>query len=184
MIPRIIKGMEYTLHIKRLYFFMPMSGAQKNSKGFTLIELLIVIAIIVVLAAAVFVALNPAKRFQDARDSRRSGDVASIVEALKTDQVDNGGTYAASVAALTAGTNYQIGTDAAGCTASCTAVVTDAACVDLASLVTDGYLGSVPMDPSTGTAAQTDYYLSRAATGVVTVGACDPEGGSAIVVTR
>ena len=36
-----------------------------------MIELLIVITIIVILAAAVFVALNPAKRFADARNARR-----------------------------------------------------------------------------------------------------------------
>jgi prepilin-type N-terminal cleavage/methylation domain-containing protein len=161
-----------------------MKGGSNQAQGFTLIELLIVIAIIVVLAAAVFVALNPAKRFQDARDSRRASDVNNIVSALKTDQVDNGGTYLASVAATTAGTNYIIGTDASGCNAGCGALTTAAACVDLSALVTEGYLGSIPADPNGGTTAKSDYYLNRAASGTITVGSCDPEGGSAIVVSR
>ena len=39
--------------------------------GFTLVELLIVIAIIAIIAAVIFVALDPLTRFQDSRDSAR-----------------------------------------------------------------------------------------------------------------
>ncbi len=159
-------------------------GAAGVRKGFTLIELLIVIAVIVVLAAAVFVALNPAKRFSDARNARRQTDVQNVLSAIKTDQVDNGGSYVASVAALTAASNYVIGTNGSGCDAGCTAVTTQSACADLTALVTEGYLGSVPFDPSTGAATFTDYYITRAASGTITVGACDAENGSSIVVSR
>lgn len=161
-----------------------MKNERKALAGFTLIELLIVIAVIIILAAAIFVALNPAKRFQDARDSIRRSDIDAILSAVKTDQIDNGGSYAASITALTADTAYMIGTDATGCNAGCTATATQAACVDLASLVTDAYLPSVPMDPSSGTANKSDYYLTRNTAGTVTVGACDPEGGVAIAGTR
>src|SRR3989338_3872121 len=133
----------------------------RNERGFTLIELLIVIAIIAIIAAGVFVALDPAQRFEEARDSQRWSDVNAVLSAVKTDQVDNGGSYVASVAALTNGNYYTIGTAAAGCDSGCTAQTTQAACVDLAALVTEGYLGSVPMDPSSGTAAETDYYLMK-----------------------
>lgn len=153
-------------------------------KGFTLIELLIVIAVIVILAAAVFVALNPAKRFADARNSRRQTDVQNVLNAIKTNEVDNGGSYLASITALTAGTEYQIGTAASGCDSGCGAVTTEAACADITGLVTAGYLGSIPMDPSTGTAAETDYYIVRNSAGTVTVGTCDGENGVATVLTR
>lgn len=153
-------------------------------KGFTLIELLIVIAIIAILAAAVFVALDPVSRFQDARDSRRANDLTNLITAIKTNQVDNGGAYLASITSLTAGSYYMIGTDASGCDTGCTAQTTQGACADLTGLATAGYLGSVPMDPSSGTAAKTDYYVVRNANGTVQVGACDPEGGVAINYTR
>jgi len=155
-----------------------------NKKGFTLVELLIVIAIIVILAAVVFIALDPLTRFQEARDSTRWSDTTAVLDALKVDQVDNEGAYLASVAALTAGNYHIIGTCAAGGDAGCGAQVTQAACVDLTGLVTEGYLGEIPVDPSTGSVATTDYYLMVSATGSLTVGSCDPEGGDAISVVR
>jgi prepilin-type N-terminal cleavage/methylation domain-containing protein len=156
----------------------------RNQRGFTLIELLIVIAVIAILAAAVFVALDPVQRFEESRDAKRWSDAENILNAIKVDQVDNGGSYVAAVAALTAGTGYQIGTAANGCDGSCTNQTVATACVDLTALVTEGYLGSVPMDPSSGTAAESDYYMIRNASGSVEVGACDPEAATDISVSR
>jgi len=132
----------------------------------------------------VFVALDPIKRFQEARDSQRWSDVTAAAGAITVDQVDNGGTFVASVAALTDDLFYVIGTDATGCNTTCTAQTTQVACADLTALVTEGYLGSVPMDPSTGTAANTDYYMQKSAAGTIAVGACDPEAAAAISVTQ
>jgi prepilin-type N-terminal cleavage/methylation domain-containing protein len=156
----------------------------KNKQGFTLIELLIVIAVIAILAAAVFVALDPLQRFQESRDAQRWNDTTNVLNAVVTDQVDNGGAYLASITALTDDLYYQIGTAATGCDSGCTAQTTQVACVNLAGLVTEGYLGSVPLDPSTGTATETDYYLQKSATGTITVGACDPEAATAISSSR
>lgn len=55
----------------------------KRLRGFTLIELLIVIAIMGILAAAVLVAINPAKRQNQARDAQVKGDIGSIATALQ-----------------------------------------------------------------------------------------------------
>jgi len=156
----------------------------KMRKGFTLIELLIVIGIIAVLAGVAFVALDPLQRFQEARDATRWSDVTAVLNAAKVDQVDNGGAYLAAITALTAGSNYTIGTCATGGDSGCTAVTTQAACADLTGLATEGYVSAIPQDPSGGTAAKTDYYITKSATGAITIGACDPEGGSAISVSR
>ena len=153
-------------------------------KGFTLIELLIVIAIIAILAAVVFVALDPLSRFRQARDATRWSDTTAVLNAIKVNQVDNGGSFLAAVAGLTNASNYTIGTCTTGGDTGCTAVTTQAACADLTGLVTAGYLGAIPKDPSTGTAAKTDYYITKTSTGLITIGACDPESAAAISVSR
>ncbi|MFH1012478.1 MAG: prepilin-type N-terminal cleavage/methylation domain-containing protein [Candidatus Peregrinibacteria bacterium] len=148
---------------------------KKSLKGFTLIELIIVIAIIAILAAAIFVAIDPARRLNEARNARRNSDITTILDAVVKYQVDNEGTHYSTVAALTNAKFYTIGTCADGGNAGCTAKVTEAACVYLSGIGSD-YLGAIPRDPKSGTAAKTDYYLMKAATGAITIGACDPEG--------
>lgn len=157
---------------------------KKQRKGFTLIELLIVIAIIAILASVVFVAIDPATRFSSARDARRQTDVESIALALSTYQVDNDGSLLPSIDALTDGSAYIVGTATSGCNSGCTALTTQAACADISALITSGYLGSVPVDPTDGTAAKSLYYVVNNATGSVTTGACTPEIETAIAVTR
>ncbi len=145
----------------------------KNCKrGFTLIELLIVIAIIAIIATVVFVALNPLQRFKDARNSVRQQNISAILSAIKINQVDNRGNYLESIRNITADLNYIIGTDTSGCDIGCTASTTQSSCVDLTGLVTAGYIRQIPIESNGGTSAKTLYYLNRASTGVVSIGAC------------
>jgi len=162
----------------------------KNT-GFTLIELLIVVAIIAILAAIVFVALNPLVRFRDSRDSVRWQTVASVLEAIKIDQVDNGGGYLTAIQSMTTSTVYMIGTDTTGCNSYntyCDTVVGGVStCVNLTGLVTEGYLGSVPISPNgagTWTAGHTGYTLQVNSSGTVTVRACESENSSEITLSR
>jgi|WetSurMetagenome_2_1015567.scaffolds.fasta_scaffold365314_2 prepilin-type N-terminal cleavage/methylation domain-containing protein len=151
----------------------------KVHKGFTLIELLVVILIISILSVTVFVALNPAKRFADARDARRTADVDSILTAVHEYIVDNGGTAPAGITA----TEQQLGTAATGCnTTNCTNPPTSAACLDLSTTLA-AYLKTMPKDPKVGTAAITGYKISKDANGLVTVAACASEG-AVISVSR
>ncbi len=153
-------------------------------KGFTLIELLIVIAIIAILAGVVFVALDPLTRFQEARDSKRWSDVTALLDAVKVQRVDNGGSYLASISALTVGNYYTIGTCANGGDSGCGSLTTQAACADLTGLATAKYIPEIPFDPSTGNASSTDYYIYRPTANTVTIGACDPEKATTISVSR
>ena|SRR3989344_3794677 len=154
-----------------------------KNKGFTLIELLLVIGIISVLAVVVFVALNPAQRFKDARDARRTSDVDTILSAVHTSIIDNKGTLPTG---LTAGmSEAQLGTAASGCavaTGGC--AVTTAACLDLATPLVK-YLKTIPIDPSlTSASTKTNYSVVVDSNGIVTVKACGTEGTTNISASR
>ncbi|MEK7504819.1 MAG: prepilin-type N-terminal cleavage/methylation domain-containing protein [Patescibacteria group bacterium] len=171
-----------------------------SKKGFTLIELLIVIAIIAILAGVVFVSLDPLSRFRDARDAARYTDVTAILSAIKVDQVDNKGPYAYGLrffgsgpTAVAADTNYQISnaTTTSGCDTGCAAFISGgtpgAKCLNLQSLVDEGYLGKMPVNPNgsgSWSSALSGYYASRNTNGSVTIGSCDAESATPISVTR
>ena len=155
-----------------------------NKKGFTLIELLIVIAIIAILAIIIFVALDPLTRFRAARDATRWSNTVAILDAVKLQQVDNGGEYSSIVSGLGAGTYYQIGTSGSGCESGCTARATSGGCANLSDLKTSGKLSQIPEDPVDGTEAQTKYYIMRSSTNAITIGACNPESISLLEVSR
>lgn len=159
----------------------------KFKKGFTLIEILLVIAILGIILVAVFAALNPAQRLADTRDARRWSDVNQLLTAIHECIIDDGTSSAATncVGTYTAGNTYEIvsGAVAAGCDDTCTGVTSDTSCLNWGTTLAS-YLASVPEDPS-GTAADghTEYTVSVDANGLVTINACEGEGGT-ITVSR
>lgn len=161
----------------------------KKRQGFTLIELLIVIGIISILAAIIYVAVDPAKRFAEARDAERSSSTNAILNAMLKYTVDNRGTLPNGIATSTAATYYMIGTANSGCdSVTCSAVtIGSATCKDVGVSLVDTYIASMPIEPSNVTtydATMTGYYYSVSSNGRITVGACDPEEAASITVTR
>lgn len=157
----------------------------KNLRGFTLIEILLVIAILSVLLVVVFASLRPQTRLQDTRDANRWSDVNQILTAIHSCIVDNDGSL--STCGITDdGTEREIVTGAItspeGCDAVCTDVGDTDDCEDLSALVTQNYLASLPEDPNAPAGIHTSYSITSSS-GVITVEACDAEGG-AISVSR
>lgn len=62
-----------------------------NAKGFTLIELLVVIGILAILLAIVLIAINPARQFAQANNTKRNADVVAILNAINQYAADNKG---------------------------------------------------------------------------------------------
>jgi len=173
----------------------------KNNAGFTLIELLIVIAIIAILAAAAFVAYDPLTRFKDSRDASRWSDVSAISEAIQLDQVDNGGSYLTEITDMSIDEWHMIVNGSSmnsGCDDNETYcdvnIYQDSSCIDLEGLVTEGYLGEVPVSESSGDVVWDDgsgindegsgYALKKDASGAITVQACESENVDVIRITR
>lgn len=164
-------------------------------KAFTLIELLIVVAIIAILAAIIFVALNPLKRFQDSRDSVRWDQISELANAIKLDQVDNGGTYLPAIENMVDDRWYMIvdGQGGAGITNGCddnndncdAFIYADSYCVDLDGLVEEGYIADLPVSPSGGAVVWdngdtsgdegTGYAIMTSSTGAIFIKACESE---------
>lgn len=152
---------------------------QKKKPGFTLIEILLVIGIIAVLATVVIVALDPAKRFADARNARRLSDIESILSAVQQYIVDNKG-------ALPSGldmTERQLGTAGSGCAISGNCGVTVDACIDMSADLAK-YLKTLPYDPGAGSSSTTHYSIGANANNIVTVIACDSTDSTIASVSR
>lgn len=144
-----------------------MKSARRKllQKGFTLIELLVVIAIIAILAVTVFVALDPATRFADSRNSRRWVDVTNVLTAVHECIVDQGGSLT------------QCG-------------ITDTAAHDLGSgdfglnSTMSAYIKAWPQDPSNGGASDTRYNLQADSNNMITISAEEAENSETIEVSR
>ena len=148
------------------------------NNGFTLIELLVVIGIISVLTTVVFVSLDPARRFKDARNTRRLNDASSILTAIHQYIVDTGGSLPAGVGA----TASQIGTCVSSGATNCSGSL--AACVDLDTVLNNSkYLKNNPLDPNGGNDQYTGYSVSKDTNNLFTVTACLSEG-TTIAVSR
>ncbi len=152
----------------------------KLKKGFTLIELLVVIGIISLLSVVVFVALDPVKRFADARNSTRFTDVNNILTATHEYIVDNKGALPSGLTTSMAET--QLGSCASGGATLCSGAA--AACVNLATPLAK-YLKSMPIDKGTGATASTSgYSVTVDANNIVTIKSCMAENSEVIEVSR
>lgn len=107
----------------------------KYNKGFTLIELLVVIGILAVLLAITLIAINPARQFSQANDTKRSSDINAILNAVGQYSADNKGNLTAlSIPTAAAAV---IGSDTVGGE------------VDLCTILVTQYIAALPVDPLT-----------------------------------
>ena len=163
-----------------------VSLTPKKGVGFTLIELLIVVAILSILAAIVYVAVDPARRLAEARNAERWGATNAVLNAVLKYTVDNAGTLPANLLSATVDTYYVLGKGGIGSCpdVNCQAVVNNTDCLDLSGDLVDRYISAIPKDPSSGSDDNTDYYIMKSSAGRIKVGACDPERGIVISVAR
>jgi len=154
----------------------------KSQKGFTLIELLVVIGILAILLAIVLIAINPARQFAQANNTKRNSDVQSLLNAIHQYAADNGGNLPPGLSTIPADTPTAINSTNLG-SAFCIALV-------------NRYLAAFPQDPSSNNGANiseaectgtwdTGYVASISATNNrTTLSAPSAQLGATIQLTR
>jgi uncharacterized protein (TIGR02145 family)/prepilin-type N-terminal cleavage/methylation domain-containing protein len=124
--------------------------------GFTLIELLIVIGIIAILASGVIVAINPGRQFAQARDATRESHINTLYKSLVSYQVDNKGNLSELSLPTTLTEICNTNLETPDCS-------TDSL-VDLSTLVDNGYINSLPIDPQGSVSTTSDgtgYFVAE-----------------------
>lgn len=158
-------------------------NALSQSKGFTLIELLVVIGILAVLLAITLIAINPARQFQQANDTKRRSDVNAILNAVNQYMADKEGDVPVGITAVSqtiADPDIAVPDDGA----------------DICGDLVPTYIAALPTDPTIGDAEavteancdgvyNTGYTIIQDATSKrITVAATPEIAGAVISVTR
>jgi len=147
----------------------------KLKKGFTLIELLVVIGILAILLAITLIAINPARQFGQANNTRKRSDVLQVLNAIHQYVAENKGQLPPNLSALAVATPTNLSNTG----------------VDLCANLMPSYIPALPTDPSLNTSAITDcavydtgYQITRDAQNRITVSSPVVINGETVTVTR
>lgn len=106
----------------------------KRYSGFTLIELLVVIGILGILLAIVLIAINPARQFAQADNTKRASDANTIINAIHQYAADNRGVLPP-------------GMPAKSDTAAAVEIKKAAGGADICADISSTYVSALPVDP-------------------------------------
>ena len=135
-----------------------MKTFSARQRGFTLIEILIVIGIIAILAAAVIVAINPGRLFDQANDTTRRTDLTELLSAISRNRVDNRGVINSAITTSR--------TEICKTGGTCTGLA------DLSYLTTNAnYIDEMPIDPECTSTNGTCYFVKKNTNNTITVDA-------------
>lgn len=139
----------------------------QTRSGFTLVELLLVIGILGILATVLIIAVNPVRQLAKARDTQREADLVAILSAVLQYSSEHSGALP----------DTDGDPETSNFPSSLTCIGTGGGCFDLGGAgdtgeeITPVYLVTMPLDPQTGTAADSDYLIMVDVNGHLTASA-------------
>jgi prepilin-type N-terminal cleavage/methylation domain-containing protein len=148
-------------------------------RGLTLIEIIVAVALISILSALGFLALNPVGQLASARNSQRTFHLNGLMNGIRQNMADtSGGGFTCASGSLPTSTPKKMATGAGN--------------YDIAPCLVPTYLPNIPFDPSASGAhyaSNSDYdtgytIIRNASTGQVTVNAPAAELNKTISITR
>ncbi len=148
-----------------------------NKKGFTLIELLVVIGILAILLAITLIAINPARQFGQANNTKRRSDILQILNAAHQYVAENQGQLSGDITALAVDTPT---------------LFNSTNFPNLCGQLMPTYIPALPTDPSLNTSNitsctgtwNTGYDIAIDAQKRLTISAPTTDNGAVITVTR
>lgn len=154
-----------------------------RKKGFTLIELLVVIGILAILLSITLIAINPARQFGNANNTKRRSAITQILNAIGAYQAEQGGVLPAEIVDNTI---LPVGTAVA---------ISGANFPNLCDELLPEYIPALPVEPSdnqpdivqadcAAAAWDTGYEITRDATNRLTISAPTTDNGEVIEVSR
>ena len=132
----------------------------RKKYDFSLIEIIVIIFITTILGFIVITAINPARQFAQARNTQRTSNVQTILNAVGQNLADNKGIFTCNNATAITATAKNIGTGSG--------------LVDLTCLTPTYIPTAIPFDPTNGSDADTKYTIEVDALGRYKV--CAPGG--------
>ncbi len=153
--------------------------SQRSQSGFTLIELMVVIGILVLLLSITVIAINPARQFARANNTKRRNDVGQISAAIYQNIAENHGKFYVSSVPFTL--------------PSVVTAISNTGAANICAGIMPGYIPALPQDPSSNGGAlitscatyATGYTIVKdATTNRITVAAPSAEIGEIVSVTR
>lgn len=154
----------------------------KKTSGFTLIELLVVIGILAILLAITLIAINPARQFGNANNTKRRSDVTQVLNAIGQYTAENKGNLPTEISALTANTTTSF--NATNFPNLCGQLVpTFIPALPTNPTLNTGDVTKADCDATTPTWA-TGYSIAKDANNRITVSADTTDNSASITVTR
>lgn len=148
----------------------------KKKSGFTLVQLIIAMTIFLVLAAAVFLWIDPLAKVGEAKNKKRTQDISVLAAALANYAKENDGMM--PVLGTITTSKKVLCSSQSGSNLSCDG--NSAVCLKIDDNDFYKYIAQLPYDPDKSSSTDSGYYITKDASENLTIGACDSYDGASI----